>query len=285
MYFIDFLQKDFNEIAEYKKVYIYGNNAFTIDFATTRMAKAWGRDLIYANKADELEVHNTTLFGNPKAYVLSSSLNPKTIKDYMIKHSKNKIAAKYKKEGFVEICCNNLTVKQAEAFLGHISNIGLPKELIKQLCFVSNYDAYSIWNASLLLDIAYKNNQSLNFEELIFYSGNLSNIETIQAVNYFVKGEFDKFMTYLNTSPSNPRELMWIMSTILNKGTFALNGMYTNAFYYKNIANDLRKFSIDMKKVAIYIYNIAIDFNLSSVAIILKLQHLIFYLKGLSPNL
>jgi len=61
--------------------------------------------------------------------------------------------------------------------------------------------------------------------------------------------------------------------------------MYTNAFYYKNIANDLRKFSIDMKKVAIYIYNIAIDFNLSSVAIILKLQHLIFYLKGLSPNL
>lgn len=285
MYFIDFLRKPTDEITAYKKVYIYGNNTFLIDSATSRMAKAWGRDLVYANKASDLESNDMLLFGKPKAYVLSSSLNPKTIKDYMIKHSKNKIATKYKKEGFVEICCNNLTIKQAEAFLGQISKLNLPKDTIKQLCFASNYDAYSIWNSSLLLNIAYKNNPNLNFEELIFYCGNLTNIETIQAINYFVKGEFDKFMTYLNTSPIAPRNLMWAMSTIMNKGTFAIDGMYTNAFYYKNIANDLRKFSMDMKEVAIYIYNIAIDFNLSSAAIVLKLQRLIFYLKGLSPSL
>lgn len=266
-----------------KRYYLYGNSSFLIDIATKTIATWWGRDLIYADKANDLTIEDTLpLFGKPKAHVISTPLNPKTLTDYMIKHSKNKMGAKYKKEGFIEICCNELTPKQSEKFLSMLLEVKLSKDIIKYVCNINNYDAYLLWNMSSLLNIVLERKPDITHEELIFYCGNLSNVESFQAVNAFIKGDFNKFMTYINTTTLIPRQLIWAMSTMISKGVLSA---HTNNWYYKNMFLDLNKLTNNPSKVSTYLYNIAVDFNASQEMIKLKLQRLIFYLKGFENNL
>lgn len=276
MYFMDFASS--NLIAPSCRYFLSGDNQFLKNFAIDKMSKATGRPI--SRVASVSEMAPKGLFGVDRLYVLGSKSNPKTFHDFMIKLSSAKMGKTYKDAGFIEVVCSSLFPNQVEQFASMLmKEQGIAPGQARTIAKIAKYDPFTVYNAIHALSYVEK---KLTNEELINYCKNLTTPDTFKIIDYFIEGAYTDFIDFIRESRTNIHEILWsLLGAISRLHKAHKEAALANSWYLRRMTDAASKIApYGFEKIIVYVNDMCTAYGESREVLLLKLQKLLFYLRG-----
>ena len=280
MYFMDFVNG--STVAPSCRYFLGGDNDYLKSYVIDRLAAATGRQIARISSVSEMVP--VGLFGREKIYVLSSKSNPKTFQDYTVKLSKSKMGKTYRDAGFTEVSCSTLFPNQVGQFASALmKERGLAPGPARSIAKLAKYDPFTVFNA--VQAISYLDKKLTN-EELIDYCRNLTTPDTYKIVEYFLEGDYIEFFSHAQ-SQTNIHEILWSLYGALTKLHKAwVDAAFANTWYQKKLVSQAQRIApYGFERVIIYVNGLCTAYGESREILLLKLQKLAFFLRGLTTQL
>lgn len=281
MYFMDFVNSA--ELAPQCRYFLAGDNDYLKSYVIERLAKKTGREVAHVSSVKEMVP--TGLFGRDKLYVLGSKSNPKTFQDFMIKTSKSKMGKTYKEAGFLEVSCSSLFPNQVGQFASALmKERGMAPGPARTIAKLARYDPFTVFNTVQALSFLDK---KLTNEELIDYCENLTTPDTYKIIDYFVEGDFITFLDYVRRSHINIHEILWsLLGAVTRLHKAHLEAAFAKTWYQNKMVNAASRIApYGFERMIIYVNSLCAAYGESREVLIMKLQKLVFYLRGLTTQL
>jgi len=283
MYFMDFAKTE--SIDPRCRYFLSGDNEFLKNYAIDKIAKLTGRTIDRIESIKDMSPLGLFKGGVPIC-VLGSKSNPKNFRDFIIKLSKSKMGKTYKDNGFIEVTCSNLFDNQVNQFASLLLKAKkLPASYAKPIAELSKYDPYSVYNVINALSML--NKEDLNSLELIDYCRNLTTPDIYKIIDYFIEANYKEFLTQVSETRINIHEILWsLLGAIVRLQQSHINAANAVTWYQKKMAEASYKLApFRFEKIISYVNDTCVSYGENRELLFLKIQRLIFYLRGLTPSL
>jgi DNA polymerase III delta subunit len=283
MYFMDFAKSVTVEGS--CRYFLAGENEFLKNYAIDKISTLTGRQVERVSSVSEIQPLGLFRGGVPIC-VLGGKSNPKNFRDFMIKVSKSKMGKTYKDNGFVEVTCSNLFPSQVNQFASMLLKArGMPVSFAKTIAELSKYDPYSVYNAIHALSVLDK--KEITQTDLYKFCKNLTAPDLYKVIDYFIEAKYEEFLIALSETRIDIHGVLWGLLGALS----SLQRAYFDApnavsWYQKKMAEASYKIApFGFEKILSYVNDTCVAYGENREVLLLKIQRLIFYLRGLSNRL
>lgn len=281
MYFMDFVNS--TTINPSCRYFLSGDNDYLKNYIVDRLAGETGRKITRISSVSEIAPKG--LFGAEKLYVLGPKSNPKNFQDFTVKISKSKMGKTYKDAGFTEVSCSNLFPNQVGQFASYLlKERGMAPGPARSIAKLAKYDPFTVYNA--VQSLSYLDKKLTN-EELIDYCRNLTTPDTYKIVEYFLEGDHVEFINEVRESRTNIHEILWSLYGALTKLQKSyIDAAFAKTWYQKKLLSQAERIApCGFENVTLYVNSLCTSYGESREILIMKLQRLVLYVRGLASQL